>query len=51
MGKDATAIQKHLAKLETLSAEALEVADFKADGVVNIKDATAIQKFIAKMEY
>lgn len=51
MGKDATAIQKHLAKLEALSAEALEVADFKADGVVNIKDATAIQKFIAKMEY
>lgn len=51
MGKDATLIQKHLAKLESLSAEALEVADFKADGVVNIKDATAIQKFIAKMEY
>ncbi len=49
--KDATAIQKHLAKLESLSAEGLEVADFKADGKLNIKDATAIQKFIAKMEY
>ena len=49
--KDATLIQKHLAKLESLSAEALEVADFKVDGKVNIKDATAIQKFIAKLEY
>lgn len=45
--RDATAIQKHLAKIATLSDEVLPVADYNADGKVNVKDATAIQKKIA----
>ena len=49
--KDATAIQKHLAALEILEGDALEVADFDLDADVTIKDATAIQKLIAGLEY
>lgn len=45
--RDATAIQKHLAKIITLDETALELADFTQDGKVNIKDATNIQKRIA----
>ena len=45
--RDATAIQKHLAKIATLSDEMLPLADYNADGKVNVKDATAIQKKIA----
>ncbi len=45
--KDATAIQKHIAMLEILSAEAKKLADYDADTVITIKDATAIQKKIA----
>jgi len=45
--RDATAIQKHLAKISALSEEALAFADFTQDGKVNIKDATNIQKKIA----
>ena len=45
--RDATAIQKHLAKIATLSDDALSLADFTNDGKVNIKDATTIQKKIA----
>ena len=45
--RDATAIQKHLAKIATLSDEVLPVADYNADGKVNVKDATTIQKKIA----
>ena len=47
--KDATAIQKHLAKLTTLSDEAQFLADVDANEVLNIRDATNIQKWIAKM--
>ena len=36
-----------LAKIATLSDEVLPVADYNADGKVNVKDATAIQKKIA----
>ncbi len=45
--KDATAIQKHIAGIETLGSDGLSVADYNEDGKVNVKDATAIQKFIA----
>lgn len=45
--RDATAIQKHLAKIATLSDDALKLADFNGDGKVNVRDATTIQKAIA----
>lgn len=45
--RDATLIQKHLAKIVTLEGTALELADFTQDGKLNIKDATNIQKKIA----
>ena len=45
--RDATLIQKHLAKITTMSEAALELADFNKDSKVNVKDATSIQKFIA----
>ncbi len=47
--RDATAIQKHVAKIQLLEVEALELADFNADGKINVRDATAIQKNIAKL--
>ncbi len=48
--KDATLIQKALAKLAELDDKQNAVADVTEDGKVNIKDATAIQKFLAKIE-
>lgn len=45
--RDATAIQKYLAKTLNLDEAALEIADFNQDGKVNVRDATAIQKTIA----
>ena len=47
--KDATAIQKHIAKLATLEDNGLKVADVNGDGKVNVKDATEIQKFVANI--
>ena len=47
---DATAIQKHVAMLESLTETGLVLADVDASNDVNIKDATAIQKHIAGME-
>lgn len=47
--KDATAIQKHIAKLADLDDNNLKVADVNGDGKVNIKDATEIQKYIANI--
>lgn len=47
--KDATAIQKHLAGLEILTAEQQKLADTNSDGYVSVKDATQIQKFAARM--
>lgn len=44
--KDATAIQKHVAEIEDLSAEGMMLADVNNDGVVNITDATLIQKHL-----
>ncbi len=48
--KDATAIQKHVAQLITLSDDALLCADADQNNSVNIKDATAIQKHIAGID-
>ncbi len=47
--KDATVIQKAVAKMLTLSADAIRCADVDSDGAVSVKDATAVQKYIAKM--
>lgn len=46
--QDVTAIQRHLADMETLSKTALKAADFDSSGEVEINDATEIQKFIAE---
>ncbi len=48
--KDATAIQKHVAGLITLTETGAVLADVDANGNVNVKDATAIQKHIAGMD-
>ncbi|MBQ4105220.1 MAG: hypothetical protein IJC86_02395 [Clostridia bacterium] len=45
--RDATAIQKHLADIITLTADGLAVADYDEDGKLTVKDATAIQKMLA----
>lgn len=45
--KDATLIQKHIAKSDELTKEQLEKADINGDGKVTVKDATALQKKIA----
>lgn len=45
--RDATAIQKYVAKLVEFDEEALALADFDQNGKVNVKDATAIQKKLA----
>ncbi len=45
--KDATLMQKALAKLATLSTLQLIVSDVTADGKINVKDATTIQKYCA----
>lgn len=45
--RDATVIQKYIAKMTDLDEEALSLADFDGNGKVNVKDATAIQKKIA----
>ena len=45
---DVTAIQRHLAELESLEGINLYAADANQDGFVDISDATAIQMFIAK---
>lgn len=54
--KDATLLQKHLAKItdpmdyygEYLSDM---IVDFNQDGLFNIKDATSVQKYLAKMDF
>lgn len=47
--RDATAIQKHIAKIDLFDETAESLADFDANGTVNVKDATAIQKTLAKL--
>ena len=48
--KDATLIQKHIAKLDTLSANSLICADVDGDSKVAITDTSNIQKFVAKIQ-
>ena len=45
--RDATIIQKYLAKMVPLDDEAVALSDFDGNGKVNVKDATAIQKKLA----
>lgn len=47
--KDATVIQKHLAKLITLSDIEIVAGDANGDGKLNVKDATEIQKHLANL--
>lgn len=47
--KDATTVQKHLAKLVTLSEELIASGDVDGNGKLTISDATLIQKFVAKI--
>ena len=48
--RDATDIQKYLAKKLLLTQQQMRLADFNLDGEVNIRDTTNIQKVIAKIE-
>lgn len=45
--KDATTVQKYLAKFVEISDSILEYADVNASGDVTISDATLIQKYVA----
>lgn len=47
--KDATAVQKHLAKISTLERKQLMAADVDANGKVSISDAADIQKYLANL--
>ena len=47
--KDATLIQRHLAKIEVFDYEKLLRADTSKDGEISIKDATKLQRVIAKL--
>lgn len=44
---DATIIQKHLARLSTLSGKNISAADLNGDGKITVADATIIQKKLA----
>ena len=48
--KDATRVQKHVAKMQAylLNGLALKAADADEDGKITVKDATVIQKYVAK---
>jgi len=50
--KDATRIQKHVAKMQAylLKDLALRSADADQDGKISVKDATVIQKYVAKFD-
>ncbi|MDO5124585.1 MAG: starch-binding protein, partial [Eubacteriales bacterium] len=45
--KDATAVQKHVAGIEKLSAQGMINAEVDGNDSINVKDATAIQKKVA----
>lgn len=47
--RDATALQKHIAKIITLSDDALYFGDVNGSGDITISDATTIQKYIANI--
>lgn len=46
---DATIVQRHVAKITTLTDGALNAADVSKDGQIAIVDATMIQRFVAKI--
>ncbi len=46
--KDATTIQKCIAKITALTPQQQKAADANCDGKVDINDATLIQKYLAK---
>ncbi len=46
---DATTVQRHVAKITTLTGDALTAADVSKDGQISIVDATTIQRFVAKI--
>lgn len=48
--KDVTAIQRHIASFETLTADALLTADTNGDGDITIEDATTLQMYLAEYE-
>ncbi len=48
--KDATLIQKAVAKLTTLEGDSFTTADVNADNKLSVQDATNIQKFAANYE-
>ena len=47
---DATAIQRHLAEIESISDEQLVLADTNGDGKIDIGDATHLQKYLAEFD-
>ncbi len=47
---DVTALQRHIAQLETLDFESQAAGDANSDGALNITDATEIQRFLAEMD-
>ena len=48
--RDVTAIQRHIAELETLSGEQLVLADANGDNEINIADATHLQMYLAEYD-
>ena len=48
--KDATLIQKHIAKLETLDEKAIFAGNVDGSDALNIRDVTTIQKWVAKLD-
>lgn len=48
--KDATAVQKHVADVQALTADGVTAADADGNTKVNVKDATAIQKWVAGID-
>lgn len=47
---DATLVQKHVAQLETLSADKQILADVNEDNTISVVDATLIQKYIVQLK-
>ena len=48
--KDATYIQKHVAKIIIIAEINLKASDSDGDGKITVKDATVIQKYVAKIK-
>ena len=47
--KDATALQRYLAEIASLTDKQLAVADANGDGKINVSDVTAIQRYVAEV--